>query len=84
MSNQANLSDPWLDLVLEGNFALIERLKKAERKEPGFTTVVVHREGFSPNDATHNKVLNWLHKHNINVHNNELMIYKMFNALFCE
>ena len=54
------VADPWPDLVAEGNFELIDRLQKAERKEPGFCTVVITKKGFSDSDIIHNKVLNWL------------------------
>jgi len=55
-----NPFDPWTDLASEGRFDLIERLRRAEVRESGYGTIIVTKEGFSPNDATHNKVLAWL------------------------
>ena len=57
----------WIALISEGNFELIEKLRKAERMEPGFTTIVVTKEGFSQNDRIHNMVLWWLKKHHVHV-----------------
>jgi len=54
------IEDIWTDLVSEGNFDLISKLRRAELGEPGFGTIVVTREGFSDDDRVHNKVLRWL------------------------
>lgn len=57
----------WITLVREGKFDLIEKLRKAELREEGFTTIVVTKEGFSENDWVHNMVIRWLKRHKIHV-----------------
>jgi len=59
----------WEKLALEGNFKLIEKLRKVERGELGYGTIVVPEKGFSESDKTHNTVLNWLEERNINILN---------------
>jgi len=71
----------WDRLVAEGKFDLIERLQYAERREPGFRTIVVPEEGFSDVDATHNEVLRWFKANRINVCNPGLLIARMELAL---
>ena len=41
------MSDLWAILALEGNFELINKLRRAEAGEPGFGTVVIMEKGFS-------------------------------------
>jgi len=61
--------DIWAVLALEGNFNLINKLHRVERKEGGFGTIAVPREGFSQNDQTHNMVMKWLREHGVNILN---------------
>lgn len=61
------MEDLWAVLALEGNFDLINKLRMAEAREPGFGTIVVTEKGFSENDVTHNLVLDWLKERNINI-----------------
>ena len=76
--------DVWNSLISDGNLELIERLRHVEIKTPGFSTIVVPQQGFSPQDETHNKVLDWLHQRDVNVVNPPLMILRMFKALFVQ
>ena len=71
----------WERLVSEGRFDLIERLQYVERREPGFSTVVVPAQGFSDVYETHNEVLRWLKAHRINVCDPRLLIARMERAL---
>jgi hypothetical protein len=50
----------WALLAYEGNFNLIDKLHNAEIKEPGYLTIIVPDEGFSPNDEVHNLIIDWL------------------------
>ena len=61
--------DIWTTLALEGNFDLINKLHRVERKEEGFMSVAVPREGFSQNDQTHNMVMKWLRGRGVNILN---------------
>ena len=62
-------SDLWVRLAIEDRHDLIKKLNRAERREEGFETIVVPKEGFSDDDSTHNMVLDWLEEHEINVLN---------------
>lgn len=75
---ELEVSRIWTLLASEGNFKLIDRLHKAEAREPGYLTVVVPEDGFSPDDEVHNLVIDWLkaHKH-INVLNTRKEIYEL-------
>jgi hypothetical protein len=55
----------WEALVLDGNFALVEKLHYAERKLPGYNIIVVPFKGFSESDQVHNMVLDWCKEHKI-------------------
>lgn len=59
----------WAALASEGKFELIERLRRALLREPGYGTIVVTKEGFSENDHTHNLVIRWLKAHKIHTMN---------------
>lgn len=59
----------WIRLIIEGNFDLIKKLHRVELQEPGYGTIVVTKEGFSEDDRTHNMVLRFLEKNNINIVN---------------
>lgn len=59
----------WAALASEGRFELIERLRKALLRMPGYGTIVVTREGFSESDRTHNLVIRWLKAHRIHTMN---------------
>jgi hypothetical protein len=61
--------DVWARLTEEGNHDLIKTLHRIERKDPGYSTIVTHKEGWSNNDATHNAVLSWLRAHDVNILN---------------
>ena len=68
------MTDPWVALALEGNFDLISKLHRAVDGEAGFGTVVIDRKGFSPNDDTHNLVLDYLRERGVNVLDGEYEI----------
>lgn len=57
--------DPYDALIEEGNLALIDKLARAAKGEPGYQTVIVPRKGFSNNDRTHNRVIRWMKAYNI-------------------
>ena len=64
--NNADLDETlWVALASEGQFELMERLRKALLKAPGYGTIIVTRKGFSDNDRTHNLVIQWLKAHDI-------------------
>lgn len=81
MTDQVDINDLWSRLTGEGRFELIKRLRRAEKHEPGFTTVVVRREGFSGDDVTHNLVLRYLRQLGINIFNPGLLIARLKRAL---
>lgn len=57
----------WSRLVAEGNFELLERLRRTERREDGFMTYGVPRDGFSTNQATNNAIIGWLRQNGATV-----------------
>lgn len=71
----------WAQLALEGNTTLLFKLHHAENKEPGYTVIVVPKEGFSDNDDTHNAVIEWLKSHEILALNTRCEIGRMEHAL---
>jgi hypothetical protein len=78
MLHELEVSRIWNLLTYEGNFELIDKLHKAEMKEPGYLTVVVPEEGFSRDDEVHNLVIDWLKAHRfINVLNTRKEIYEL-------
>jgi len=78
MLHELEVSRIWNLLTYEGNFELIDKLHKAEIKEPGYLTIVVPEEGFSPDDEVHNLVIDWLKAHKyINVLNTRKEIYEL-------
>lgn len=81
MTDQVDVNVLWSRLAVEGNFELIKKLNRAERREPGFGTLVVRKEGFSNNDGTHNMVLNFLRQIGVNIFNPGLEITRLKRAL---
>ena len=59
--------DIWSRLVEEDNHDLIEKLRRVERKEGGYGTIVVPAEGFSKNSKTHQMVIDWLEARDTNI-----------------
>lgn len=57
----------WETLLLEGQYDLIEKLRRVERGEGGYGTIVVPAEGFSKNKKTHNLVIGWLSEKGVNI-----------------
>lgn len=72
----------WERLAEEGNFELIEKLRRVEKREPGYGTIVVPYEGFSEDDETHNLVLDWLEEHRVNILNIGLERARLEQALY--
>jgi hypothetical protein len=69
-------------LIQEGNFPLIDKLHRAECREPGYGTIAVPKQGFSENDYIHNSVLEWLKERPyIHVFNPTVLIGRMEHAL---
>lgn len=56
-------------LAAEGNTTLIANLNRALRRESGYETIAIPKEGFSEDDETHNTVLDWLKEHDIHTIN---------------
>lgn len=71
----------WRRLTEENNFELIDKLTKVEKKEVGFGTIIVPKNGFSKDDKTHNLVLEWLKERDVNVLNVDLEVFKLEKAL---
>lgn len=71
----------WGRLVMEEKHDLIEKLSKAERREPGYGTIVVTKQGFSEDDTTHNMVIEFLEANGINTFNPGLLEARMERAL---
>jgi hypothetical protein len=53
----------WDLLAAEGNHTLINTLHKVERRETGYTTIIIPTEGFSKDRRTHEAVVEWLKNH---------------------
>jgi len=83
MTGQADVSELWTRLALEGRHALLNKLRRAERREPGFGTIVVKKEGFSDDDETHNLVLKFLRQSSVCVFNPGLEVTRLERALHC-
>ena len=81
MADLVDINDLWSRLTGEGRFELIKRLRRAEDREPGFTTVVVRAEGFSDDDVTHNLVLKYLRQLGVNIFNPGLLTARLKRAL---
>jgi len=72
----------WVRLTVEGQFDLIRKLARVEKKEDGFMTIVVPPGGFSEDDTTHNMVLDWLEERHVNVLNVGLEVSRCRVALY--
>jgi hypothetical protein len=72
----------WERLAEEGNFELIEKLRRVEKGELGYGTIVVPHDGFSEEDETHNLVLDWLEEHGVNILNVGLEKARLEQALY--
>ena len=83
MTGQNDVSELWTRLALEGRHTLLNKLRRAEHREPGFGTIVVTKEGFSDDDETHNLVLKFLRQNNICVFNPGLEAARLERALHC-
>lgn len=59
--------DLWEMLLSEGKHDLIEKLRRVERQEGGFGTIIIPEGGFSSNKQTHEMVVSWLEKMGTNV-----------------
>lgn len=66
-SSSKESSSLWEALLIEGNHALIKKLRYIEKEEGGFGTIVVPKKGFSPNPEINQKVLKWLKTKNVNI-----------------
>lgn len=60
-------SDLWERLLMEDRHDLIKKLQRVERREGGFSTIVVPENGFSKDTETHDMVLTFLKKNKVNV-----------------
>lgn len=73
--------DIWMRLTEEGRYDLIKTLRRVERREDGYGTIVTPQEGWSDDDTTHNAVLQWLLDHKVNVLNVPVEIECLTRAL---
>lgn len=64
---KASNDDVWGVLLAEGNHDLIRTLRRVEKKEGGYGTIVTPEEGFSKKSHTNELVLDWLKKQKVNV-----------------
>lgn len=55
----------WDRLAAEGHHALIEKLHRAEKKDPGYNVLLVPTEGYSDDDITHNAIVDWIKEKDI-------------------
>lgn len=53
----------WDLLAAEGNYTLITTLKKVERREAGYETMIIPERGYSKDPKTHEAVVKWLESH---------------------
>ena len=83
MTETVDVNELWSRLALEGNCELIKKLQRAERREPGYSTIVVKREGFSEDDETHNMVLRFLRQIGVEIFNPGIEIARLERALRC-
>ena len=51
---------------------VITLLKKVERKEPGYKTIIA--KNWSTKESTNTEIITWLRKHNVNVYSPETEI----------
>lgn len=80
-SHTKNCELLWEALWLNGDYALLEKLRKAEINFPGFGTLIVPKEGFSPCNWIHNLVIDWCKIHKIHLLNVAIEIAKLELAL---
>lgn len=71
----------WARLAGEGRLEVLEKLQHVERSDAGYGTIVVPAKGFSDSDRTHNCVIEWLRKKNVNVLNIRVLEARMELAL---
>jgi len=73
----------WSSLVLEQNFALLDKLQRIEKNEPGFGTIIIPKDGFSKNETLNKQIIAWLKRHKINVYSIDQEI-KSLDSLTCQ
>lgn len=71
----------WDRLTAEGDHALIDMLRRVERKDPGYTTVILPDGGWSTQQSTNNAILQWLQEQHINVWSPAQEILELEGAL---
>jgi len=74
----------WRTLASESKFDIIEKLKRIERNESGYSTIIVPKNGFSENEETHELILEWLEEKHVNVVSVEKEIRDLNDALNCK
>lgn len=74
-------SSVWLLLATEGRLDTINLLKKVERKEKGYRTLIIPKNGYSSNLATHIAVLKWLRTKKVNVYSPKREISELTETL---
>ena len=57
----------WDRLAAEGKYDLISKLRKTEKGEPGYRTVIIPERGWSEDAETNDAILKWLKSLRVNV-----------------
>jgi len=76
--------DIWRRLACESKHELIKILKRVEKEEGGYGTIIVPPDGFSCDEITHNLIINWLENKGVNVYSVENEVEKLKDALNCK
>lgn len=67
MLHKINKKDLWKTLLEENKHDLINKLRKVEKREEGYGSIVIPKNGFSENLSTHFAVVSWLKDKGINI-----------------
>ncbi len=76
--------DIWRRLACEGKFDVIELLKRVEKEEGGYGTIIIPSGGFSNDEITNRLIIMWLEKKDVNVYSVEEEIKEYEEALYCK
>ncbi len=71
----------WDRLSAEGNHTLIETLRRVERKEEGYGTIIIPANGFSKDPETNRAVIEWLQEKGVLVYNPQQEIKELSETL---
>jgi hypothetical protein len=71
----------WDILAAENNHDLINKLRRCERREPGYETILIPDDGWSKNDDTNDAIMTWLRLHDIHVYSASQEIKELSDTL---